>query len=376
MLEREVGVWSGELELVEKLSILFRKEMRGYDFGEGHPFRGSRFSFFLRDLKKQFDSIDYEIVESGPAELEDLLMIADKDYIEFTANFFNSEKINVKNSEFNEYHSRDNLPRNDSGRLEEIARLVVGQAKEASELVIDGHEIAISVGGGFHHAKPNWGEGFCIYNDVAFAVKHLLNSQGIDRVMVLDTDAHFGNGTYEYFMADPRVLQVDLHQDPTTIYPGSGFVNQTGEGDGEGYTINIPMPEFAGDDSYQLVFDEVVEPVVEEFEPQVVIRNGGGDPYVGDRLTSLGLSIGGLRMIGSRVRDICRKIDSGLVDLIVSGYSGERLHLTWLALISGLAEKNIDFEESESFDLSGEPLEETRKVVEKARDIHGELWGF
>ncbi len=109
------------------------------------------------------------------------------------------------------------------GKVEEAARLIVGQAKMACDLVQSGqYQKVISIGGGMHHAKQRFGEGFCIYNDVAFAALYLIEKYQLDRVMVLDTDAHAGNGTAEYFRANPKILFVDIHQDPRTIYPGTG----------------------------------------------------------------------------------------------------------------------------------------------------------
>lgn len=165
--------------------------------------------------------------------------------------------------------------------MEIAARLVLGQAKKASDIVAKDQAKAISIGGGFHHAKPDSGEGFCLYNNVAFTVKYLLKVHAAERVMIIDTDAHFGNGTYGYFSDSHRVLQVDIHQDPSTIYPETGFAEQVGKGDGKGYTVNVPMPERAGDNAYEHVFNEIVFPVALEFDPSIIIRNGGGDPYAG-----------------------------------------------------------------------------------------------
>lgn len=191
----------------ETSPILFRKELSEYDFGKGHPFQGNRFLSFLWALEKYFDKEDYELIKARPISKKDLLLIADEEYIKFTKKFFNSRSSGESISDFSKYHSKDNLPGNDSGKLEKAARLIVGQAKKASDLVKNKHRIAISIGGGFHHAKPNYGEGFCLYNDVAFAAKYLLEARGTDRIMILDTDAHFGNGTYEYFSDNPEVYR-------------------------------------------------------------------------------------------------------------------------------------------------------------------------
>jgi len=145
--------------------------------------------------------------------------------------------------------------------------------------------------------KEIW-EGFCIYNDVAFTATYLLEKYNFEKILILDTDAHAGNGTAEYFRTDPRVLFVDIHQDPRTIYPGTGFASDIGADSGKGFSVNIPLPIYAGDESYKLVFDEIILPLTGEFKPQIIVRNGGSDPHFNDGLTHLGLTIAGFRMVG------------------------------------------------------------------------------
>lgn len=231
----------------------------------------------------------------------------------------------------------------DNSILQEAARLIVGQAKKACDLIQQGtFEKAVSVGGGLHHAKPSYGEGFCLYNDVAFCALYLIKEYGLQQVLILDTDAHAGNGTAQYFYDDPRVLLIDLHQDPNTLYPGTRFVGEIGSGKGEGFTINVPLPIGADDACYELVFDSIVEPLTKEFKPEIIVRNDGSDPAAGDELTSLALSAKGFRMIGERVSNISTVCDGRVIDLIASGYNSKILPYAWLALITGLAGINAE----------------------------------
>jgi acetoin utilization protein AcuC len=201
---------------------------------------------------------------------------------------------------------------------------------------------------------------------------------GLERILIVDTDAHAGNGTSNYFYSNPKVLLVDLHQDPRTLYPGTGFAHQLGEGEGRGYTINVPLPVFAGYDSYKLVFEEIVQPVAEEFKPQIIIRNGGSDPYFGDGLTKLGLPISGFRMIGERVAQLSAKLCQGkVVDLIGSGYNKRALPHAWLSLICGLAGIEISLEDPEPIPpvLRKDPsFEYTEEVVEEIKGNLRDFW--
>jgi acetoin utilization protein AcuC len=360
--------------------ILYREELKEYDFGPGHPFRGDRYEMFpgfLGDRVAEDDN--YRFLEANPATDEDLLLICEKEYIDFTREFYRAANLGLSYpGQFFGFHSEDNLPRGRPGKIEQAARLVVGQAKMACDLVQAGKfSKVISIGGGLHHAKPSYGEGFCLYNDVAFCARYLLENHKLERVLILDTDAHAGNGTSEYFCEDPRVLFIDLHQDPRTLYPGTGFAHQIGAGRGKGFTVNVPLPVNAGDESYQLVFESIVLPMNEEFKPEIIIRNGGSDPYFNDELTSLALTIPGFRMIGDKVRAMAGVCQGKVVDLIASGYNRKALPYAWLALISGLADIEVEIEEPEPFPQSikaAPALAETERVVKEVRSHLKDYW--
>jgi len=170
---------------------------------------------------------------------------------------------------------------------------------------------------------------------------------------------------------------IDLHQNPMTLYPGTGFANQIGRGKGMGFTINVPLPVNAGYDSYQLAFESIVEPITQEFKPQIIIRNGGSDPHFDDGLTSLGLPVKGFRMIGERVREMARVCDDKVIDLIASGYNKKVLPYAWLALIAGLAGIEVKVEEPEPIPqhFKTDPaFAETKKVVEEVKSHLKDYW--
>ena len=363
------------------IAILYSEDLKEYDFGPGHPFRGERYPTFFHFLKERLsEGNNYHTIEANLADDDDLFLICHKDYVDFTREFYKAANLGLDyQGNLYRFHSGDNIPYSQPGKLEEAARLIVGQAKKACDLVIGGeYEKAICIGGGLHHAKPSYGEGFCLYNDVAFCAKYLLQEHKLNRVLILDTDAHAGNGTAEYFYNESNVLLIDIHQDPSMIYPGTGFVYQTGEGLGEGYTINIPMPLYSGYDSYNLVFEEIVKPIVEEFRPEIIIRNGGSDPHFSDGLTNLGLSIEGFRLIGEKVREMANEVCQGrVIDLIASGYNKNILPYAWLALICGLGDISISIEEPEPIPerfLKDPALAETRTVINEVNNQFRKYW--
>jgi acetoin utilization protein AcuC len=333
------------------IAIIYREELREYDFGPGHPFRGDRYEIFPAFLKQRLPEDDnYHFERAHAATEQDLLLICDKDYIDFTHDYYKAaHQGNLDHVKFGLYQSMDNMPFEKPGKLEEAARLIIGQAKLGCDLIQKGaYKKAASIGGGMHHAKRSSGEGFCLYNDVAFAATYLLTHYKLERILILDTDAHAGNGTAAYFHEDPRVLFIDLHQDPRTLYPGTGLPNDIGTNAGKGFTVNVALQPNAAYDSYYRVFCEIVEPMAREFKPQIIIRNGGSDPHPDDGLTDLGLPVRGFHMIGERVRFMADELCEGReLDLIASGYNKRVLPYAWLALLSGLGNWEIDVEEPE-----------------------------
>ncbi|MFC2002329.1 histone deacetylase family protein [Chloroflexota bacterium] len=362
------------------IGILYREELREYDFGPGHPFRGDRFEIFPRFLQNNLAEDDnYRILHANPASEEDLLIVCEKDYIDFTREYYRAANLGLSYpGRFYQFHSMDNMPIGRPGKLEEAARLSIGQAKMASDLVQEGKlKKTVSLGGGMHHAKRAYGEGFCLYNDVAFCALYLRREYNLERILILDTDAHGGNGTSEYFYEEPGVLFIDLHQDPGSLYPGTGFAHQIGSGSGKGFTINIPMPVYAGYDSYQLAFKSIVRPVVQEYSPQIIIRNGGSDPHFADGLNNLGLSVKGFKMIGEKVREMVKVCDDKAIDFIGSGYNEKVLPYGWLALISGLAGFALEVEEPEPIPQrfkTDSSLAQMEKVIEEVKQHLKDYW--
>jgi len=338
--------------------ILYREELKEYDFGEGHPLQGRRIGEFINFLKIKIPQENFEFIKfikPKLAENSDLELVHSKEYIDFVERFYQaiiSGKELSEAFEISQFLSADNLPGRNPGNLVLGAKFIVGAAEMAGELVWEGkYEKAISFGG-LHHGKRNYGEGFCIFNDVAILVENLKRkyssaSSNLERILILDTDAHAGNGTAEIFYQDPKVLFIDIHQAPQTLYPGTGFINQIGAGAGEGFTVNCPLFPGAGWDSYQYIFENIIFPLTQEFQPQIIIRNGGSDSYFGDPLTQLGLTISDFKKIGENVRELAKISRGKEVDLIGSGYHQKATFPGWLALISGLVGIEVSLKEPE-----------------------------
>lgn len=361
-----------------KTTLVYNPEIKNYSFGKGHPFTSERFEIFLNFLKEKLPDFQDHFVEVKPkqASEDELKLFHSQQYIEAIKKA--SKGIILPN--IFQYVSVDNLDPS-TGYLpkgiETASRIAVGTSLKAAQLVFEGKfKKAIALGGGLHHAKRNFGEGFCIYNDVVICAKKLLGF-GLKRILILDSDAHAGNGTAEAFGKDDRVLFIDIHQDPRTIYPGSGFIEEVGSGKGEGFTINIPLPPGASDSAYQYCFEKIIFPIAEEFKPEIIIRNGGSDPYFNDRLTNLGLTLTGFKMIGQNVRKLSKICQGKEIDLIASGYNQEILPSAWLSLISGLLDIDVEIKPPTKFSgglLKNAALTETKKIIKELKKILKKYW--
>jgi len=385
--------------MIEKTALVYNPEIKNYSFGKGHPFTGERFEIFLKFLKEKLPNFNDYFVEVKPrlATEEDLRLFHSREYIEAMKRASRGEIL----PNIFQYATIDNLdpstgylPRG----IEKATRVLVGTSITAARLVLEGKprsrtsslrgrfKKAIAIGGGLHHAKKSFGEGFCVYNDVVICAKKLLN-WGLKKILILDTDAHAGNGTKEAFYEDGgtlsvpnyhakrgRILFIDIHQDPKTLYPRTGFIEEIGRGKGEGFIVNIPLPPGASDFAYQYCFEKIIFPLAKEFKPEIIIRNGGSDPHFQDQLTNLGLTLEGFKMIGEKVRKLAEICDGKEIDLIASGYNLKILPLAWTNLISGLLNLPIEIKKEVSTPPKDLGLKETKEIIKELKNLLKKYW--
>jgi acetoin utilization deacetylase AcuC-like enzyme len=186
-----------------------------------------------------------------------------------------------------------------------------------------------------HHAEAGKAMGFCIYNNVALAAAAAL-ARGLSRVAVVDYDVHHGNGTQHSFYGDPRVLVVSAHQYP--FYPGTGAATERGEGDGDGFTVNVPLESGCTDGDYDLVFARVVEPVLDAFGPELLLVSAGFDAHAQDPLAHMRMSAAGFAALTRRLRDAADRLCGGrLVAITEGGYELTALGQSLAAAVRVLA---------------------------------------
>lgn len=193
-----------------------------------------------------------------------------------------------------------------AGMHEASARLAGGSLLAAAA-VLDGSAVrAVNFGGGMHHASRERASGFCIYNDAALAIQRLLDG-GVRRVAYIDVDAHHGDGTQSIFWDDPRVLTISLHETGLTLFPGTGFANETGGPNAQGSAVNVALPAGTGDAGWLRAFHAVVPQLVGAFEPEVIVSQHGCDSHRLDPLTHLNISVDGQREAATAIGNLAAR---------------------------------------------------------------------
>ena len=349
---------------MRRTAILYSQKMREYDLG--HVLTGDRYESFVRLFREKLgDNPLFQIVEPSYATEDELQLVHTEEYIR-----------RVERCESRDPHDTPLSP-----PVVRAAKLMAGAGKLAGELVQSGiFSKGIVIGGGVQHAGRSYEKGFGIFSDVGVCAENLLQNYSVQRIMILDTDAHAGDGIYGIFARDPRVLFISIHQDPRTLYPGPGYRNPIGEGEGQGYSVNIPLLPGTGDSAYEHVLDNVFIPLAEEFQPQVIILVDGSDTHFIDQITQMGLTLQGIHMIGDKVgRTAERACQGKVIAFAGSGYDpvGTLFPRGWLASICGLTGIELDLEEPYPIPV-GHTRDyaalETRRIVEAIRSTFAPYW--
>ena len=212
-----------------------------------------------------------------------------------------------------------------------------------------------------HHAVADDAMGFCFFNNVAVAAQAVLDDGLADRVAVFDWDVHHGNGTQDIFYDRDDVLYASFHEDG--LYPGTGAVAETGEGDGTGTTLNVPLPAGSGDPDYRLAFDDLLAPVLREYDPDLLLVSAGFDAHRHDPISRMRVSTDGYGMLTARLQDIVDEMDAALGFVLEGGYGLE-------SLSDGVGMVHEVFDGFEPVIEDDEPKANVRDLIEESREAH------
>jgi acetoin utilization protein AcuC len=292
-----------------RVGFLWNPSLETFDFGTKHPIKVGRFQM-VRDFLAANDFLDQpnvEVLTPKPLSDELLKLIHAQEYLDAVRRISETGvgEIAIDTPGFPGIYENASIT---SGAT------VTGVNAVASGKV---HHF-LSPTGGFHHAKFEWGGGFCIFNDVAAAVYELKNL-GYQRILVADFDVHHGNGTQTYFYEDPEVMQISFHEDPEWMFPHDGFIDDIGDGPGRGYNINMHFPMDSCDGVYKYAFDEITPPLVEFFQPEFIIFLPGFDAHYRDRLAHLNLTTDMIRYITTFFHDAAHRFSTGRLGVLAGG---------------------------------------------------------
>ena len=226
---------------------------------------------------------------------------------------------------------------------EASAMLTGGSLTAAREIASGRARRAVSIGGGMHHAMPDWASGFCVYNDAAVAISWLLDN-GFDRIAYIDVDAHHGDGVQHAFLHDPRVLTVSLHQHPATLWPNTGWSSEIGRGAAEGTSINVPLLPGTGDRLWLRAFHAIVPGAIAAFRPQIIVSQCGVDSHREDPLADLSLTVDGQNAAFLAMRDLADAHSEGRWLAVGGGGYGliRVVPRAWTHLIGAALGRGVD----------------------------------
>ena len=285
-----------------------------HDPGEGHPERAARVAAIEERLGGAGLLAELDVLEPRTARREELEAVHDPALVR-----------RVEEACARAPASLDADTAVSGGSLEAALR-AAGGALEAAERIVDGtwSRAFCAVRPPGHHAERHRPMGFCLFNNVAVAARALVQTHGLERVAVVDFDVHHGNGTQDVFAEDPRVFYASLHQWP--LSPGTGAADERGRGEGEGTTLNAPLPLGADDAAWQRALEERVLPAVEAFAPEVLLLSAGFDAHRDDPLAGTRLTEDGYRSMTTALVEVAERTAGGrVVSVLEGGYRLEAL---------------------------------------------------
>jgi acetoin utilization protein AcuC len=267
-------------------ALIWDPSFVAYKFRPNHPFNPKRLELTVSLLEEMalLAGPGISVVPPRMATDEELLRVHSPEYIAAVKRLGRAGVVAPREAREWGLGTDDNpiFP-----GMHEATATVVGGTLRAAELVMGGEATrAFNIAGGLHHAHRSRASGFCIYSDLAAAIAWIREAHGA-RVMYIDYDAHHGDGVQDLFYSDPAVLTFSIHESGRYLFPGTGFVDELGDGEGFGYSLNLPVEPFTEDDSWLAIYEAMLRDAAEAFRPDVIVLQNGCDAHVCDPLTHL-----------------------------------------------------------------------------------------
>jgi len=335
------------------VAIFYNEEFLGHVQEPFHPESPERLKGIIQSLQRY--GLWKDVIASKTGLLENLLLVHDENYVDYIKTCGECSltlDTRVHHETF------------------EIAALSAQSAVDAAAWSKDHKRPAFALtrppG---HHAGRAFGMGFCYFNNISIAARSL-QKHGDKKVAIIDEDVHHGNGTQEIFSKDPSVLYISTHQ--LEIFPGSGKVDYVGEGDGEGFTVNMPFQSGCGDSTFDIAHAEVIKPIVEQFEPDAILVSWGVDTHYRDTLASLSLSSQGHVRQATELIKLAAICDNRITFMLEGGYDIQALSEVVAGAIGATQGVDVPLEFTDVMDNSclGRP------TILRCKAIASQYWDF
>lgn len=344
-----------------RAQLMWDEQVTGYDFGSGHPMDPVRLALtmgLVRDFGLDRAS-GVTVTAAPPAGDSTLGLVHRPEYVAAVRH----ASADPKAAETAYGIGTEDNPAFEG--MHEASALIAGQSVGAAEAVWRGEAShAVNFAGGLHHAMPGAASGFCVYNDAALAIARLLEL-GAERVVYVDVDVHHGDGVQAVFWDDPRVLTISLHEHPRTLFPQSGWPEETGGPRAEGSAVNVALPAGTGDAGWLRAFHAVVPELVAAFRPQVLVTQHGADTHFEDPLAHLAVSLDAQRAVAEACHELAHAHAEGRwIALGGGGYEVvEVVPRSWTHLVAIAAGHPIPPEAETPEEWRAEVYRRTRRIA-------------
>ncbi|PRY30326.1 acetoin utilization protein AcuC [Umezawaea tangerina] len=317
-------------------AVVWDQSFLGYDLGGDHPLNPVRLDLTIR-LATELGVLDgVSLIAPDAATDDDIERVHEAAYL-------NAVRA-APHAAWDVGHGLGTSDNPVFERMHEASALIVGGTMEAARRIASGEaDRAVSIAGGLHHAMRDHAAGFCVYNDCAVAISWLLDN-GFDRIAYVDVDVHHGDGVQNAFYDDPRVLTISVHQNPMTLWPGTGWPAELGGKGAEGTAVNLPLPPGTRDGNWLRAFHAVVPGLLGAFRPQILVTQCGVDSHREDPLADLSLSVDGHRAIYRALRDLA-EAHAGGKWLALGGGGYELLRVvprSWTHLLATVLDRDVE----------------------------------
>lgn len=337
--------------MVDKVGLIYTDEYQRYNFGRDHPLRPLRLklTYSLMEKLKLLEHQRLTIIQPRLATQQEIESTHSPEYIKVVKKLSENPKDNSVIPYLYGLGPGDNPI---FKGMYEASALICGASIKAVETVWNNEEfkIAFNPAGGLHHAMKDKASGFCIFNDIGVAINHLKKIKKNIKIAYLDIDCHHGDGVQWLFYNDPNVLTISYHQDGRFLFPGTGNINENGEGKGKGFSINFPLLPGTHNKPFLNLFRKTAPKLLEAYAPDILITQLGVDTYFDDPLTQMGFSLSIYRDIAQTLKTAAREYcQNRWVALGGGGYLMTVVPRAWTIFLSKMLDIELENELPDSW---------------------------